>query len=162
MSRPNESPGNLVVPKCLCQILRLQLGNHHDNVVRSVHNDITNDVTTYIIILSNYIYIYIYIYKTTNFAINGSDNGSSSVRLKAIILTNFGLLWIRRLGANCEIWIENETLWFTTKRLKISSAKWPPFFRDRCMLSYFFLDIVKVQASPVIYTTIFVVSIIRE
>ena len=59
----------------------------------------------------------------------GSDNGLSPGRRQAIIWTNTGILLIGPLGTNFnEILIKIQTFSFTKIHLKISSAKWRPFF----------------------------------
>ena len=58
----------------------------------------------------------------------GSDNGFSPGRRQAIIWTNAGILSIGLLGTKfSEILIEIRTFSFKKMRLKVSSAKWPPF-----------------------------------
>ena len=64
-----------------------------------------------------------------NLAIIGSDNGLSPDRRQAIILTNAGILLIGPLGTNfSEILIEIQTFSFKKMRLKMSAAKWRPFY----------------------------------
>ena len=64
--------------------------------------------------------------KTT---IIGSDNGLSPGRRQAIIWTNTGILLIGPLGTNFnEISIEIHILSFKKMHLKMSSAKWRPFY----------------------------------
>ena len=59
----------------------------------------------------------------------GSDNGLSPGRRQAIIWTNAGILLIEPLGKNfSEILIEILTFSFQKMRLKVSSAKWRPFY----------------------------------
>ena len=59
----------------------------------------------------------------------GSDNGLLPDRLQAIIWTNAGILLIRPLGTNfSEIIVEILTFSFTKMGLKVSSAKWQPFW----------------------------------
>ena len=59
----------------------------------------------------------------------GSDNGLSPGRRQAIILTKAGILLIRPLGTNfSEILIGNQTFSFKRMHLKMSSAKWRPFY----------------------------------
>ena len=59
----------------------------------------------------------------------GSDNGLSPGRRQAIIWTNAAMLLIQPLGTNfIEILIEIHTFSFKKMHLKISSAKWQPFF----------------------------------
>ena len=59
----------------------------------------------------------------------GSDNGLSPGRRQANIWTNAGLLVIRHLGTNfSEILIGIQTFSFKKMHLKMSSAKWRPFF----------------------------------
>ena len=55
----------------------------------------------------------------------GSDNGLSPGRRQAIIWTNAGILLIGPLGTNFS---ENLTFLFTKIRLKVSIAKWQPFY----------------------------------
>ena len=65
----------------------------------------------------------------SNLTINGSDNGLSPGRRQAIIWTNAGILLIGPLGTNFnEIFIEINTFSFKKIHLKMSSAKWRPFF----------------------------------
>ena len=57
-----------------------------------------------------------------------SDYGLSPGRRQAIIWNNAGILSIGLLGTNfSEILIEILTFSFKKMRLKVSSAKWPPF-----------------------------------
>ena len=59
----------------------------------------------------------------------GSDNGLSPRRRQAIIWTSAGILLIRPLGTNfSEILIRNQTFSFKKMHLKMSSAKWRPFY----------------------------------
>ena len=59
----------------------------------------------------------------------GSDNGLSPGRRQAIIWTNAGILLIVPLGTNfIEILIGIQTFSFKKMHLKMSSAKWRPFF----------------------------------
>ena len=59
----------------------------------------------------------------------GSDNGLSPGRRQAIIWTNTGILLIRPLGRNfSEILIRIQTFSFKKMYLKMSSAKWRPFY----------------------------------
>ena len=59
----------------------------------------------------------------------GSDNGLSPGRRQAIIWTNTGILLIEPLGTNFSgNLIEILTFSFTNMRLKMSSAKWRPFW----------------------------------
>ena len=61
--------------------------------------------------------------------ISGSDNGLSPDRRQAIIWTNAGILLIGPLGTNLsEILIEIYTFSLKKMHLKISSAKWRPFW----------------------------------
>ena len=61
--------------------------------------------------------------------ITGSDNALSPDRRQAIIWTNAGILLIGPLGTNfSEIFIEILTFSFKKMRLKVSSAKWRPFY----------------------------------
>ena len=70
----------------------------------------------------------------------GSDNGLSSGRRQAIILTNAGILSIGPLGTNLnEILIEIYTFPFKKMHLKISSAKWRPFCHGLNVLKKVFL-----------------------
>ena len=69
---------------------------------------------------------HIYVGKLT---IIGSDNGLSPGRRQAIIWTNAGILLIEPLGTNFrEILIEIQINSFKKMRLKMSSAKWRPFY----------------------------------
>ena len=64
-----------------------------------------------------------------NLTIIGSDNGLSPDLRQAIILTNAGILLIGPLGTNfSEFLIEIQTFSFKKMRLKVSSAKWRPFY----------------------------------
>ena len=64
-----------------------------------------------------------------NLIIIGSDIGLSPGRRQAIIWTNAGILLIGTLGTNfSEILIEIQTFSFKKLRLKMSSAKWRPFY----------------------------------
>ena len=59
----------------------------------------------------------------------GSENGLSPGRRQAIIWTNAGILLIGPLGTNySEILIVIETFSFKKMHLKMSSAKFRPFF----------------------------------
>ena len=59
----------------------------------------------------------------------GSDDGLSPGRRQAIIWTNAGILLIWPLGTNfIEILIGNQAFSFKKMHLKMSSAKWRPFF----------------------------------
>ena len=59
----------------------------------------------------------------------GSDNDLSPGRRQAIIWTNAGILLMRTLGTNLsEILREIHTFSFKKMRLKLSSAKWRPFY----------------------------------
>ena len=59
----------------------------------------------------------------------GSDNGLSPGRRQAIIWANAGILLIGPLGTNfIEILIGIQTFSFKKMHLKMSSAKWRPFF----------------------------------
>ena len=65
----------------------------------------------------------------SNLAIIGSDNGLSPGRRQAVIYTNSGILSIGPWGTNfSEILIYIQTFSFTKKHLKLSSAKWWPFW----------------------------------
>ena len=69
---------------------------------------------------------HIYIVKLT---IIGSDNGLSPGRRQAIIWTNAGILLIGPLGTNfIEILVGIQTFSFKRMHLKMSSAKWRPFY----------------------------------
>ena len=94
-------------------------------------------------------YIKSYIYKplthwgrlthicVSNLAIIGSDNGLSSGRRQAIILTKAGILLIGPLGTNySDILIEIHTFSFKKIHLKMSSGKWRPFCRGLNVLRY--------------------------
>ena len=66
----------------------------------------------------------------------GSDNGLSPGRRQAIIRTNAGILLIWPLGANfSELSIGIQTFSFKKMHLKMSSAKWRPFFLGSNVLS---------------------------
>ena len=66
----------------------------------------------------------------------GSDNGLSPGRCQAIIWINAGILFIGPLGTNfSEIYIEILTFLFKKMHLKVSSAKWRPFFLGFNVLS---------------------------
>ena len=59
----------------------------------------------------------------------GSDNGLSPGRRQAVIWTNAGILLIGPLGTNfIEILIGIQTFSFKKMHLKMSSAKWRPFY----------------------------------
>ena len=63
-----------------------------------------------------------------NLTIIGSDNGLSPGRLRAITLTNVGILLMGPLGTNfSEMLIESHTFSFKKIHLKMSSGKWRPF-----------------------------------
>ena len=65
----------------------------------------------------------------SNLTTIGSVNGLSPGRRQAITWTNAGILLIGPLGPNfSEILIETSTFSFKKMRLKVSSAKWRPFF----------------------------------
>ena len=70
-----------------------------------------------------------------NLTIIGSDIGLSPGRRQAIIWTNAGILLIGPLGTNFnEILIEIHTFSFKKMHLKMSYAKWRPFFsRPQCL-----------------------------
>ena len=68
----------------------------------------------------------------------GSDNGLSPGRRQAIISTNAGILLTGSLRTNfSEILIGILTFSFTKMHLKISSAKWRPFYLGLNVLTYF-------------------------
>ena len=72
-----------------------------------------------------------------NIAIIGSDNGLSPGRRQAIIWTKAGILLIGPLGTNfSEILIEIQTFSFKKMHLKMSSAKWCPFWFGLNMLRH--------------------------
>ena len=59
----------------------------------------------------------------------GSDNGFAPDRHQAIIRTNAGILLIRPLGTNfSEFLVQILIFSFKKMRLKVSSAKWRPFW----------------------------------
>ena len=70
----------------------------------------------------------------------GSDNGLAPGRRQTIIWTNDGILLIEPLGTNfSEILIGIQIFSFKKMHLKMSSAKWRPFFLglnvlNRCLL----------------------------
>ena len=77
------------------------------------------------------------IYASVNRVSIGSDNGLSPIRRQAIIWTNAGLLLIGLLGTNFnEILIKLQNFSFTRLHLKISSAKWWPFYPEREELTH--------------------------
>ena len=64
-----------------------------------------------------------------NLTIIGSDNGLPPGQRQAIIWTNAGILLIGPLGTNfSEILAQIKTFSFKKMYLKVSSAKWRPFF----------------------------------
>ena len=66
----------------------------------------------------------------------GSDNGLSPGRRQAIIWINDGIMLIGSLGTNfSEILIGNQTFSFKKMHLKMSSAKWRPFYLGLNVLS---------------------------
>ena len=68
----------------------------------------------------------------------GSDNGLSPDRRQAIICTNAGILLIGPLETNSsENLIGIQTFSFCKMHLKMSSAKWRPFFLDLNVLTGF-------------------------
>ena len=70
----------------------------------------------------------------------GSDNGLSPGRRQAIIWTNAGILLIGPLGTNFnEILIGIQTFSFKKMHLKMSSAKWRPFFLGLNVLTHWHL-----------------------
>ena len=72
-----------------------------------------------------------------NLTIIGSDNGLWPGRRQAIIWTNVGIFLIRPLGTNfSEILIGNQTFSFMKMHLKMSSAKWRPFFLSLNVLTH--------------------------
>ena len=72
----------------------------------------------------------------SNLTTIGSDNGLSPGRHQAIIWPNAGMLLIGPLGTNfSEILIVIETFSFKKMHLKISSAKWCPFFLGLSVLT---------------------------
>ena len=75
---------------------------------------------------------HIYITKLT---IIGSDNGLSPDWRQVIIWTNAGILLIGPLGTNFKILIEIHIISFKKMHLKMSSAKWRPFYLDLNVLS---------------------------
>ena len=71
-----------------------------------------------------------------NLTIIGSDNGLSPERRQAIIWSNAGLLLIRPWATNfSEILIGIHTFSFKKTHLKMSSAKWRPFYFGLNVLS---------------------------
>ena len=67
--------------------------------------------------------------RVSNLTIIGSDNGLSPSRRQPVIWTNDGILLIGPLGTNfSEISIGIQTFSLTKMHLKMSSAKWCPFF----------------------------------
>ena len=67
----------------------------------------------------------------------GSDNGLSPRWHQAIIWTNAGILLFAPLGTNFnEILIRIQTFSFKKMHLKMSSAKWCPFFLSLNILHY--------------------------
>ena len=69
------------------------------------------------------------IYASVNGVSIGSGNGLSPVRRQTITWTNADVLSIWPLRTNfSEIWIEMHNLSFTKMHLKVSSAKWRPFY----------------------------------
>ena len=71
----------------------------------------------------------------------GTDNGLSPGRRQAIIWTNAGILLTGSLWTNLsEMIIETHTFSFKKIHLKISSAKWRPF--------YLGLNVVNLQQKP--------------
>ena len=71
----------------------------------------------------------------------GSDNGLSPGRRQAINRTNAGILLIETLGTNFnEILSKIKTFSFKKMRLKISSAKWRPFFLGLNVLNFYAND----------------------
>ena len=77
----------------------------------------------------------------------GSDNGLPPERRQAIIWTNAGLLLIRPLGTNfSEILIEILTFSFKKMRLKVSSAKRPPFCLGLNMLSLCYVNFCRDES----------------
>ena len=70
-------------------------------------------------------------------SIIGSDNGLSPGGCQAIIWTNAGIWLIQTLGTNLsEILSENHRFSFKKMHLKMSSAKWRPFFLGLNVLSH--------------------------
>ena len=64
-----------------------------------------------------------------NVTIVGSDNGLSPGRRQAIIWTNAGILLFGPLGSNfIEILIKIHTFPSKKMKMKMSSAKWRPFW----------------------------------
>ena len=73
----------------------------------------------------------------------GADNGLSSGRRQAIILTNAGILSIGPLGTNSsEIFVKNRTFPLKKMRLKMSSVKWRLFCPGEDELT-----LIKIMAS---------------
>ena len=67
----------------------------------------------------------------------GSDNGLSPGRRQAIIWTNAGILLIGPLGTNfIQILIGIQTFSFKKMHLKMSSAKWRPFYLGLNVLTF--------------------------
>ena len=67
----------------------------------------------------------------------GSDNGWSPGQCQTIIWTNAGVLSIEPLRTNfSEILIKVHTFSFKKMRLKVSAAKWQPFWLGLNVLSY--------------------------
>ena len=72
-----------------------------------------------------------------NLTIIGPDNGLSPGRRQAIIWTNAGILLIGPRGTNfSEILIGIHTFSFKKIHLKMSSAKWRPFFLGLNVLTF--------------------------
>ena len=83
-----------------------------------------------------------------------SDNGLSPERRQAIIWTNAGILLIGPLGTNfSEILIGIQIFSFKKMRLKMSSAKWPPFCLGHNVLRHLHKNILLiVEATRSKYT----------
>ena len=83
-----------------------------------------------------------------NLTIIGSDNGLSPGRHQAIIWTNAGILLIGPLETNfIEILIRIQTFSFKKMHLKMSSAKWRPFYLGLNVLSFFWSSPLKCMYS---------------
>ena len=87
----------------------------------------------------------------------GSDNDLSPGRRQAIIWTNAGILLIGILGTNfSEISIKSLTFSFTKMRVKVSSAKWRPFYLGLNELNHNNVSIVHVNLAAITATTVLV------
>ena len=82
----------------------------------------------------------------------GSDNGLSPGRRQAIIWINAGILLKGPLRANVsEMLIEMHTFLFTKMHVKMSSAKWRPFYLGLNMLTTSKRDYIRISIALIAF-----------